>query len=263
MDNVREFKTSSETVAGKASLGAPWASVLRLARQELWKNRRAHLVAAAVALVLGAVAAYMFGLVSGSPGGSPAVAALNLVFLICLGVLLRTGAWASGELSDIGRALSSEGHIAFLKTLPLTSGQIVAARALVAVLGALVLFSGFLGSFYALSEPLREELGVAGLLLFAAFWLGCSLAFEAVGLFTELGVRNLGGFWVYMVLITVLGGVMGGLGADGVDVVSPVIELVRSRGFPPVLVALTLGCGSLAISWLATVRRLDKGGVGS
>lgn len=266
MSSVREPGVSDETgrtVTGYGKPGGSWSGVLYLAWEEARKNRRSHLVAFTVALALGGAAAYTFGLIPEFPGGSPAFAALNLTLLICIGVLPHTSAWASGELSEIGRALSSEGHIAFLKTLPLTFRQISAARALVAGCSALVLVSSFLGSFYALSEPLRGDLGAGGLLPFALFWIGCALMSGAIGLFTELGLGGLTGFWVYMVLIFVCGSLMGGYGATGVDVVSPVIELIWSRGSAPGLAVLLLGSISLGISWLATAWRLNRKGVGS
>lgn len=269
MSNLRTFSVSQkesriDSTGDERPNPVPrgsWTSVLYLTRREAWKNRRSHLVAVTVALVLGIAAAYMFGAISDSPSsGSPAATVLNLVFLICVAVQPRTGAWPSEELST-GKGLSSEGHVAFLKTLPLTFGQIVAARALVTVFSVLVLLPVFLGSFYALSEPFRDELGVGGLLLFASFWIGFSLAFEAVGLFTELGnLRGMAGFYVYLVLITLLGGVVGGYGANGVNVVTWAVEITQSHVAVPGLVLL-LGGVLLALSWIATTRRLNKRGV--
>lgn len=266
VSNVCEVDISNETgrnVAGDESPVGSWGSVLYLARKEVCKNRRSHLVAVAAALMLGIAAAFMFGVISGSPSGSSLVTtALNIVFVLFIAALPRTGAWPSDDLST-GRGISSSHHIAFLKTLPLTFGQIVAARTLVAVFSVVLLLTVFLGSFYALSRPLRDGLGVGEFFLFAAFCIGVSLAFEAIGLFTELNTRGLAGFWVYLVLGALSGGVVGGYGAIGVNVVAWVIELIQSRGAFLGAAVLLLGGILLAISCLATTRRLNSRGVGS
>lgn len=236
--------------------------VLSLTWLEVRRSRRSHLGAVAAALVMGLAAPHLLAAASDAglpPDGTPAVILLNFVFVLWAGVLPRTGAWAPGDYSGTARQqLSSEGHLAFLRSLPLTVAQVVASRALATVFRVLALSAAFLVPFYLLSETLRVQLGAGGLLLFAVFWVGVALAFESVGLFTEMGLGGWAGFMVYLALMVFLGGFASSLGNVGLNVVEGVIGLVQERGALPALLALLFGGGLFALSRWATERRVRR-----
>lgn len=231
-----------------------WNGTLYLARRELRRTWRSYIWALGIAPVMGVAAAFM---VSEDFQLSPVT--LNVIFILLIAALPRTSAWHSGERGWAGWTVSSNSHLSFLRSLPLTGRQIAAARALVSVVSVLALCATFFAPLYALSGPLREGLGVTGFLLFAAFWVGYALAFEAVGLFTELGLLGRVGFWAYLVLIWfAAGAIAGSTGQQEVSAVEAVSGLTRSYGALPALAALGGGCGALALSWLATSARLRK-----
>lgn len=233
---------------------------LYLARRELRRTWRSYIWALIIALIMGVVAAFILGAASGQGTASehqPSSAVLNLVFVILIAALPRTGAWHSGASGSTGWTVPSNEHLAFLRSLPLTADRIVAARALSSVASVMILCAAFFTPLFSLAGSLRAELGAAGCLLFALFWSGCALAFEAVGLFTELGFFGIAGILSYAVAIFLGGAVAGALGAQE-TVVSVVSGLVRDHGALPAFVALGGGCGALALSWLATSWRLRK-----
>lgn len=220
------------------------SSVLYLARREVRRTWRSRLWSVILASVMGVGAAVLLAESFGSgasPDGSYAIVLGNLIFLLWAGVFPGLNTWEYPR-----------GHLGFLRSLPLTVPWIVAARALVSVFSVLVLSAAFFSTLHLFSEPLRAQFGVGGYLLFAAFWAGCALAFEAVGLLTELVMSSLAGFLSYLLLITALGGLVG----SRVDVVGAVVELVESYGPVAALASLLVGGAALAFSGMAGVRRL-------
>lgn len=227
---------------------------LYLARRELRRTWRSYIWALVLAPLMGVAAAFMLGATPWHFGNAGA----GLLFFILIAVLPRASNWHSGESVSAGWTTSSNGHISFLRGLPLTARQIAAARALVSVVSVIALCAAFFTPLYSLSAPLREELGASGHLFFAAFWVGCALAFEALGLLTELGFSRIAGMLVYAAAIFLSGAVAGGIIGSGATMVSAVSGLMRDYGALPALVALTVGCGALTLSWLATSARLRK-----
>ena len=239
-----------------------WECTLYLALWELQRTWRSYIWALALASLLGVASAFMLTASGGGVGSeAPAYqAVLNFSLLVLVAILPRTSNWHSGRQgSSVSWDAASNAHLSFLRTLPLTVQQVVAARALVSVASVLTLVAIFLAPLYALSEPLRSEFGLVEYALFAVFWVGCALVFESVGLFTELGIPGGAAFWIYLIAIWLFGGaVMGALVGSETTVVSAVAGLTQEHGAIPALAALAVGCGALTLSWLATARRIRK-----
>lgn len=245
----------------RRTANVPWNGVAYLARQELRRTWRSYLWALVMALLMGVAAAFLLTKSSGQGADSdyqlyPAV--LNGVFVFLIAVLPRSSNWHSGEYRSTGWRVPSNEHLAFLRSLPLSLGQITAARALASVISVVVLCAIFFTPLYLLSGLLREELGAAGCLLFATFWVGVALAFESVGLLTELSFSGAVGFLMYMLVLCVFTGVVTSMAGQGASAVGGAIELTQDFGAFPALAALGGGCGALALSCLATSTRLRK-----
>ena len=248
-------QSSRETDRGEHTKGPGlWNGTLYLARWELRRTWRSYIWALILAPIMGVAAAFMLGAAPWQFGNAGA----GFFFVILIAVLPRASNWHSGESVSSVWASTSNEHVSFLRGLPLTARQITAARALASVASVIVLCAAFFTPLYSLSEPLREELGASGCLLFAAFWVGCALVFEALGLLTELGVSGIAGVLVYAAAIFLSGAVAGGIIGAEATVVSAVSNLMRDYGALPALAALAAGCGALALSWLATSSRLRK-----
>lgn len=244
-----------------ANVPGLYNGTLYLARRELRRTWRSYIWALLVAPVLGVTAAFLLAADSGQDAASdyqlyPAV--LNGVFIFLIAVLPRASAWHSGASGSTGWGAPVGGHLSFLHSLPLTVEQITAARALASVTSVMVLCAVFFTPLYLLSGSLRGELGAVEYLLFVAFWVGSALAFESVGLFTELSFPGTIGFLVYMLMLCASAGVATGMAGQGASAVDGVVRLTQNVGALPTLVALTGGCVALAISWLATARRIRK-----
>lgn len=247
----------------KASTNSPglWNGTLYLARRELIRTWRSYIWALAMAPLMGVAAAFLLAADSGQGAGSdyqlsPAV--LNGIFVFLIAVLPRSSNWHSGGYGSTGWNAPSNEHLAFLRSLPLAVGQITAARALASVISVMVLCAVFFTPLYSLSGLLREELGAFGCLLFAAFWSGAALAFESVGLLTELSFSGAIGLLVYMLVLCVFTGVVTSMAGQGASAVDGIVELTRDSGTLLALAALAAGCGALALSWLATSARLRE-----
>jgi hypothetical protein len=226
-----------------------------LAREELGRARNSYLRMGGLALAAGLAASFLFtaSLRGYATSGrtSPAFL-LDFILVVGFATLARFGAWTPRDT----RRFASDDHLSFLRGLLVSVRELVAGWVLTVFLSVLVAFVPLLALPYLFSAPLQEQLGAFVYLLFAAFWVGCALTLEGVGLFTELGLGGRAGFLVYTALLISLGALVGYSGGRGTSVVVAGIRLVQGHGPLLGLLVLTFGVFALALSAWATVRRL-------
>lgn len=230
---------------------------LLLALQELGRCRNSYLWMAGVSLLvsLGAVFFATRAFAADRLADNPFVFALDFIFIISLLSLPRMGAWATK-----GESVTSipKEHLPFLRMLPLEARELVAGRILTLLVSVAIPSAALLSLPYVFSDPFRTQFVGFEYLLFATFWVGCTMVWESIGLFTEMGLGNWPGFLTYLAIIFVTGGLVGYSGGSGIGVVPQVIEALREYGPLTSLTVPLLGVLALAFSGWITARLLEK-----
>lgn len=236
----------------KAWLTKAWHNVWWLAAGELWRARVSYLATALFTVI---VALFAFALSSGFYSGFDGTPGffLDMYFLlICCNLALN---WTAPGYWQPGEDLLSK-RLRFLRTLPIALRELVASRAAVMVATLAVMAPIFFLTLYLLSGDLRADLGPARFLSFAAIWSGYALLMGALGLYLEWGFSGerllaLQFVWAAsLVALALLAGVL------GVGIFAGTVELARSHGPLPAVVALLIGLAGLALSGWATTKRL-------
>lgn len=241
--------TKDPEAAGTLRGAASW-----LAAEELRRSRLSLLATALATVILALLAS---ALVLGFYAERAAYASFALdVYLLaaCCNLALNwtaVGYWTPTE-DRISRRL------AFLRSLPIPTRALVAGRALVMVLTLAVMASVFFLALYRLSGDLRADLGPAGYLGFAGIWSGYALLMGAFGLYLEWGFSGKTLFRAQFVWVGALLAAAATANLLGVRLFAGSVELARAFGPLAGFVALLVGAAGLALSTLATARRLRR-----
>lgn len=236
--------------------GIPGRALL-LALQELGRCRNSYLWMVGVSLLagLGAVFFATQAFAADRLADNPFVFALDFIFIVSLLSLPRMGAWATR-----GESVTSlpKEHLPFLRLLPLDARELVAGRILTLLVSVAIPSAALLSLPYIFSEPFRAQFVGFEYLLFTTFWVGFTMVWESISLFTELGMSNWPGFLTYLAIIFVTSALVGYFSGSGIGAIPQVIEALREHGPLLGLPILLFGILALTFSGWCTTRRLEK-----
>jgi hypothetical protein len=145
------------------------------------------------------------------------------------------------------------GWLVFLRSLPVSSREMVLARSLIMLPATVVMTALFFAPVFVVSWALMEEFPAGQFLWFGLFWLGYALLAGGINLYMELGVRGKVAFglqFVWLLLLIAIVWLTGG------NLIFTTFELAGSYGPLPAGLALLAGGALFAVFAKATEHRV-------
>jgi ABC-type transport system involved in multi-copper enzyme maturation permease subunit len=218
--------------------------------------RRSWISYLGTALLTVVVALFALALVSGfyATGGDLSFFVDMYLLLMFANLALN---WAAANYWRPADDMLSE-RLRFLRALPVTLRELVASR--IAAMVALLAVTApiFFLVLYLLSGDLRGELNPARYLAFVGIWSGYALVMGALGLYLEWGFSGNTLFKLQLVWTAALVAVALVASLLGFGIFAWTVDLARSYGALPAILALLSGAAALALSGRETARRLGR-----
>lgn len=240
-------------------------NVRALAGREVKRTWRSYLTSGLFNFLFGLVAiSQAFAVWEGMrPGvrteveGSAFVVA-DLLFVLVIGNLAAN--WTSPRYMDARNDRFST-YLEFLRTLPVLSGEAVAARAVVMLAAAAVMSCVLFAPLYAFAgESIWSTLGPGHYLSFASVWVAYGLISGGTLLYLELGVRGAAfRFWCMMAMsVVLLAAVLVCNLALDAPLVAGSLTLTDEHGALAALIVLAAGVSGFVLLAIATARRAGR-----
>lgn len=182
---------------------------------------------------------------------------LDMGFLMVIPILV-INAILNRDYSARFAADNMSGRIAFLRSLPITTRELVTSRILTMLITLPVAAPLFFLPPYLLSPALGERLTPAQYLWFAAIWISYALLVGGGYMYVWLGVSGSTDRRITLGLMFLIPIFVGLLNGFGIHVVEVTISLAQAHGPLAATTALAIGSAGLILWGRAAERRLGN-----
>ncbi len=239
----------------------PLAKTRWLAVREVRRNWLSYLIIALFGLVFGVLAVLMSNdLQIGAPANRAEDAALDVFFIFALSIF-AINSLSRKYLYSWVDIFSRRLH--FLRSLPISTGEIVASRILAMILAlifnSLVGFSTVYFLSWSFGGQLSQQLGPGGYLAFAGVWVGYAIFFGGAWSYAEFGLHGRIFNWIVFGIVGCTLPLLFMLEwLFNPRIVTRMIYLVEAYGALPAVLAIIAGTTGFSLWARATMRRIER-----